>query len=199
VDPKKIEYATGKESFIQNGTASVLKLLDFWAWAYSDYFSNTARGVLAEFLVAKALGIDLHKPRDGWAKYDLTYREKGIEVKSASYHQRWRQKKMSNISFVIPKTKAWDEENGFSDTEAKHQAFIYVLCLLAEKDRALVNPLDIDQWKFWVIPTKFFDERKRSQHSITYNSLIKEVGEPVIFTEIRSKVDDLIDRHCTKE
>ncbi|UCE99369.1 MAG: hypothetical protein JSV82_09450 [Planctomycetota bacterium] len=193
MEPIKIKYAAGEEPFIQSGSVSSIKLLDFWAWAYSDCINNTTRGILAEFLVAMALGIDLHKPRDAWAKFDLVYRDKGIEVKSASYHQRWHQEKMSNISFTIPATKAWEEETGFLDTEAKRQAFIYVLCLLSEKTRALVNPLDIDQWVFWVIPTRFFNERKRSQHSITYSSLIKEVGQPVTFAEIRPKVDYLID------
>ncbi len=178
---------------MQSGSVSSLKLLDFWTWAYSDCINNITRGILAEFLVAMALGIDLHKPRDAWAKFDLAYRDKGIEVKSASYHQRWHQEKMSNISFTIPATKAWEEETNILDPEAKRQAFMYVLCLLSEKTRNLVNPLDIDQWVFWVIPTRFFNDRKRSQHSITYNSLIKEVGQPVTFTEIRPKVDYLID------
>jgi hypothetical protein len=193
MDPIKINYATGDEHFIQNGSISSLRLIDFWSWAYSDCINNTARGVLAEFLVASALGINLHKPRDAWAKYDLTYRDKGIEIKSASYHQRWHQKKMSNISFSTRATRAWDEETNIQDSESKHQAFIYVLCLLAEKTRNLVNPLDINQWVFWVLPTRFFESRKRSQHSITYNSLIKEVGQTVTFAEIRPKVDYLID------
>ncbi|MGD0572847.1 MAG: hypothetical protein ABSB11_07470 [Sedimentisphaerales bacterium] len=72
MDPRKIEYATGEEHFRQSGSVISLKLLDFWAWAYSDYFSNTARGVLAEFIVARALEIDLHEPRKAWAKFDLT-------------------------------------------------------------------------------------------------------------------------------
>ncbi len=187
-----IRYATGDEQFTIKDLPHYLKLVDFWAWAYSDCINNTTRGVLAEFLVAVALGIDLRKPRDAWAKFDLIYRKKGIEVKSASYHQRWFQKKMSNIQYNIPATRAWDEENNIQDKEAKRQADIYVLCLLSEKHRELVNPLNIDQWVYWVIPTKFFNERKRSQYSITYNSLIKEVGEPVSFSEIRKNVDKLI-------
>ena len=29
---------------------------DFWRWAFSDLRDNTTRGILAEFLVAKAVG-----------------------------------------------------------------------------------------------------------------------------------------------
>ncbi len=192
IDPITIKYANGNEDFIRDGSSNGLKLIDFWAWAYSDCINNTNRGVLAEFLVATALGIDLHKPRDAWAKYDITYRGVGVEVKSAGYHQRWYQKKMSKISFNVPTTRAWDEKTNKQDAESKRQAFIYILCLLAEKKRDIVNPLNINQWLFWVIPTNFFDARQRSQHSITYNSLVKEVGEPVSFDEIKPLADNLI-------
>ena len=117
---------------------------------------------------------NLKNARDAWAKYDLEYRGKGVEVKSASYHQKWSQKKLSSISFGVAPTRAWDEESNTYETEAKRQAFVYVLCLLAEKNRKFVNPLDVGQWEFWVISTKSLNDRKRSQHSITYNSLIKE-------------------------
>lgn len=193
MDPIKIKYSDGNEDFILNGSISGFKLIDFWSWAYSDFVNNTTRGVMAEFLVAAALGINLRKPRDAWAKFDINYRDVGVEVKSASYHQRWYQKRMSNINFNVPATRAWDEKTNIQDTESKRQAFMYVLCLLSEKDRERVNPLIIDQWKFWIVPTIFFDTRQRSQHSITYNSLVSEVGNPVSFNEIKSLADSLID------
>ena len=192
MDPIKTEYATGNERFILKGSDSDLCLINFWAWAYSDCLTNTHRGVLAEFLVASALGIDLKQPREAWAKFDLTYRGKGVEVKSASYHQSWYQKEMSKINFVIPRTRAWDADTNRLDSEIKRQARFYVLCLLSEQDRRSVNPLDIDQWRFWVVPTCFFNDRKRSQHSIGYNSLISEVGQPVGFGNLQEKADALI-------
>ena len=30
---------------------------EFWEWAYDDLLTNTTRGVLAEYIVATALGI----------------------------------------------------------------------------------------------------------------------------------------------
>lgn len=39
----------------------------------------------------------------------MTYNGYGVEVKSASYHQRWSQKKMSAINYNIPSTRAWNE------------------------------------------------------------------------------------------
>ena len=188
-----IAYSSGKEKFVRDKKTEDFNLLDFWSWAYSDCINNTTRGVLAEFLVAKALKINLDKPRDAWAKYDLTYKKRyGVEVKSASYHQRWSQKKMSAINYNVSSTKAWDENTNIQEKDSKRQSSFYVLCILAEKNRPLVNPLNIDQWRFWVVPTQFFDKRKRSQTSITYNSLIEEVGESISFKEIKSSVDKLI-------
>lgn len=195
VDPIPITYASATQPFHRSGAASNLTILDFWAWAYSDCINNTTRGVLAEFLVAAALNLNLKLPRDAWAKFDLTYRSHPLEVKSASYHQRWHQDKLSSINFSVRKTRAWDSDTNRQADTAKRQAFAYVLCLLAEKQRENVDPLDLDQWRFWAISTAFFDDRARSQHSITYNSLCREIGDPVTFSDLRKSVDALIDNN----
>ena len=192
MEPIQIKFASGDESISSKNLGVQASLKDFWAWAYSDCLNNTTRGVLAEFIVALALGIDVKKPRDAWAKYDLEYNGIGIEVKSASFHQRWAQKKLSSIQFHIPATRAWTATDNSMEDEARRQAALYVLCLLSEKERSLVNPLDLDQWKFWVVPTIFFDRRKRSQKSITYNSLIVEKGEPIQFSRLKSSVDEVL-------
>ena len=61
---------------------------NFWQWAYSDLVNNTTRGVLAEYLVGKALGLPLDQPRQAWDDFDLTYEGVGVEVKSCAYLQR---------------------------------------------------------------------------------------------------------------
>ena len=45
---------------------------EFYAWAYGDLFTNTTRGVLAEYIVATALGIHQTK-RVAWNQYDLEF------------------------------------------------------------------------------------------------------------------------------
>jgi hypothetical protein len=194
MDPIPIEYLRGDKPFIIEDAPSKYTLLDFWSWAFSDVLTNTTRGMVAEFIIATALGIDIKKPRDGWAKFDLTYKNHGIEVKSASYHQRWYQHRISTISFNIPKRKGWDANTNKFDAMPRRQADIYVLSLLAEKYREKVNPLNMDQWIFWVVDTSFFDNRARSQHSITYNSLLKEIGKPIRYNQLKIAIDSLIEK-----
>ena len=51
---------------------------DFYAWAYGDLFTNTTRGVLAEYIVATALGLHETK-RVAWNQYDLEIDGAGID------------------------------------------------------------------------------------------------------------------------
>jgi hypothetical protein len=79
---------TGAEPFIADGRPTGMTLADFWAWSRSDLLDNTERGVLAEFIVAAAVGIPTAGVREGWAAWDLTTTDGvRIEVKSAAYLQ----------------------------------------------------------------------------------------------------------------
>jgi hypothetical protein len=193
MQPINSKLANGEETLIVGGENSGLTLRDFWAWAYSDCLINTSRGVLAEFLVATALGLDIRLPRMAWASYDLTYRNRGIEVKSASYHQSWYQKSMSKISFSVPATRSWDDSTNILAEKPNRDADAYVLALLAEQNRHRINPLNTDQWQFWVVATRFFNERRRSQTDITLASLRREVGGPCEYGDIKKAVDQVID------
>ena len=193
MEPIPIEYSRGESKFTSTETEVDVTLLDFWSWAFSDVLTNTTRGILAEFIVAAALGINTRQPRDASAKFDLEYRNHGIEVKSSSYHQRWFQKQMSAVSFDVPARRAYDASTNELAAQSRRHADLYVLCLLSEKQRDRVDPLNLDQWRFWAIDTHFLNHRKRSQKSITYNSLIREVGEPVSFNQIKRSVDNILD------
>jgi hypothetical protein len=61
----KVTVKTGDECFHSIGASLGYTLLDFWRWSASDLVSNATRGRLAEFIVAKALGISVNAVRDG--------------------------------------------------------------------------------------------------------------------------------------
>jgi hypothetical protein len=55
------------------GAETPFSIGEFWQWAFSDLQENITRGVLAEFLVAKALGISL-LVRQTWDDYGAQIR-----------------------------------------------------------------------------------------------------------------------------
>jgi len=168
----KAEAKTGNEILSFNGCEVGYSLSDFWKWSVSNLISNATRGKLAEFIVGSAVGINPTDLRDEWDAYDLkTIEGIKIEVKSASYIQTWKQKDYSPIIFTIKPAKFWDSENNFTETEPKRHADVYVFCLLANKDQMTIDPLKLEQWEFFVLPTNALNNYTRSQSSITLKSL----------------------------
>lgn len=174
----EVKPKTGAEKFHRNGFEEEFSVLDFWRWSTSDLVINITRGIVAEFIVAQALGAK-EQVRIEWAPFDITTPEGiSVEVKSASYFQSWDQDKLSTIQFNYEKTTPLDEENGGYRGEIRHAAKVYVFALLKEKDdKSKVDPLNLEQWTFYVVPTKSLENRKRSQQSITLHSLEVEKGD----------------------
>ena len=180
---------SGQEHFRYDGQDLNFALLDFWQWAVSDLVSNATRGRLAEYIVGRALGIAGEGVRDEWAAYDLVTPEGfRIEVKSAAYLQSWHQRQYSTVLFNVCPSRAWDPETNLRAAESKRQAQIYVLALLAHQEKATLDPMDLDQWLFYVVPSVVLNARTRSQHSITLASLTKLGVPPIRFADLRDAV-----------
>lgn len=187
----EIQPKSGNETFHLNGKNLGMDLLSFWRWSSSDLVSNATRGVLAEFIVANALDIISPPVRSEWDAYDLeTDTGIKIEVKSAAYIQSWHQAKLSRISFQVQMKLAWDANTNRRENKARRPADVYVFALLAHQDKKTVDPLNLEQWKFYVLPTETLNKRKRSQHSITLKSLEKLCGGAVKFTELKTAVTE---------
>lgn len=173
---------TGAERFCCGDREMDFTLLDFWQWADSDVLGNTSRGRIAEFIVARALGLGITDVQNEWEPFDLKTPDGiKVEVKSAAYVQSWFQKKLSQISFVVPPRRGWDAETNKVEQEVKRHADVYVLALLVHQDKSSINPLDLSQWEFYVIPTGKLNGRTRSQYSITLKSLKQLCPTPVTF------------------
>jgi hypothetical protein len=183
------EPRRGDEPLHSGGKSLAISVLDFWRWSASDLLSNATRGRFAEFIVANALGIPLDQVRDEWGAFDLLTPEGiKVEVKSAAYIQSWYQSKPSIISFRVPKTRAWNAETNVQEVEAHRQADVYVFALLAHTNQTTIDPLDVSQWQFFILPTSVLDSRTRSQHSITLRTLVSLSGGAVTYSELRRAV-----------
>ena len=85
----EVKRQAGTERFCAVGRDLEFDLLSFWQWSCSDLLSNATRGIVAEFLVARALGTAVYGVRYEWAAHDLEAPDGiTIEVKSAAYLQR---------------------------------------------------------------------------------------------------------------
>tara|TARA_B100001123_G_C14739093_1_gene800185 strand:- start:8 stop:616 length:609 start_codon:yes stop_codon:yes gene_type:complete len=179
------------EKFVdeENTTTISATVGDFWQWAYSDLVSNTDRGILAEYIVAIALGID-DTVRVPWGPYDLrTSTGTKVEVKSGSYIQSWNQSEHSKIQFSIKKTLEWIPDTNSFGGDRKRQADMYVFCHLSHPTKEDINPLNLGQWDFYVIPTVTLDTEMKDAGSISL-ARVKKYSEKYSFRELKSVCEE---------
>lgn len=162
---------------------------DFWRWAYSDFLSNAQRGVLAEYIVGKALDC-LKEKRLEWDAHDLqTDNGIKIEVKSAAYIQSWNQQKLSDIRFNIAKKQSWFAETNTTNAVRERSADMYVFCVLAETNRDKINPLDTDQWFLMVLPAETINKTFGNQKTIGLSTLERIGTIRIAFQELKAAIE----------
>lgn len=190
----RIQHKTGDEPFRLDGCPIEFRLLNFWQWLASDLVDNALRGALAEYIVACDLGI-ADSTRPGWNAYDLiTVEGIKVEVKSASYLQSWKQAAPSKICFDIRPTYGWDAATNTSGTERKRQAEVYVFCLLAHADKSTLDPLNLAQWEFYVLPSSVLDNRLPNQKTVSLAGLLRMGPVKVGFGNISSTIESLTNK-----
>ena len=195
----KSEKKQGTEKIITPGGKRVAELTDFWRWAYSDLIGNAERGALAEYLVACALGIQ-DSVRISWDKYDLLLKDNiAIEVKTSGYIQTWEQKKLSKITFGIAPTYGWDSKSNEYDSYQKRQSDIYVFCVHKHTEQKTINPLLIEQWDFYVIPTKLLDEKFGKQKTVSLSALVKAGAELCKYDSLKKRITELCETDKSNE
>ena len=174
-----LSQKSGDEKFTSGGRRMDLSLSDFWKWSVSDLISNATRGILAEFIVASALGVD-HPVREEWAAFDLeTPSGVKVEVKSAAYMQSWAQNAPSKISFKCGETVQGSDKKRWADR--------YVFALLHHDKREALDPMNLDQWEFYVLPTSTLNAR--SGRSLSLKSL-QALTSPLTYAQLSEQASD---------
>ncbi len=180
-----ISLLNGDERFSSNGHDFGFDVRDFWRWSFSNLVSNATRGVLAEYIVAKAMGINTNSARVEWDPYDLVTDEGiKIEVKASGYLQSWHQSKLSNIRFSVRSAQVFDPDTNSRFTESARSAHVYVFALHHHRDKGTVNPLDVTQWSFYAVPTSALPAQK----SISLARLSDLGFEPLAYNEVAESV-----------
>jgi hypothetical protein len=137
---------TGTERFVGLDAT----VMDFWRWAFSDLRDNTTRGILAEFLVAKAVG-DERSLRIGWDNFDAQAPDgTAIEVKCSAFLQSWTQKRHSSLVFGRLSAREFDATRNEYSVDARVRADVFVFAVQTQREPAAYDVLDISHWEFWV-------------------------------------------------
>ena len=186
-------FLADNERFRGSGIESPLSLRDYWRWSASSLMDNTARGLVAEFLVATALkGYIPDQPRVEWDAYDfmakIDGRKVSIEVKSSAYVQSWEQRRYSNLQFNIRSTRKPDPDKPGTYSGERCRADIYVFCALVEKKTCEhVVVLNTDNWRFRVIPQERL-RRLRDQKTIAWSSLERLPSGAFGYDQLRQRI-----------
>jgi hypothetical protein len=165
---------------------------DFWSWAFSDIVSNATRGVYAEFLVAKCLGLE-SLSRLEWDKADLEYGESLIEVKSSAYLQSLRHDKLSDIQFDVGKKRILIDGTNKYEPIPRRCAHCYVFALHAAKDETVADPLIVTQWRFFVMSVSEVANSFGRQKSAAL-ARIESVDTETSYGRLRAVIDDKLRR-----
>lgn len=159
----------------------------FWAWALGDLRLNANRGLLAQFLVARALG-DARERDDGWGNFDVETPEGiWVEVKASGYLQSWKQKGLSTISFSGLKARSWEAETGYSP-HPEFRSDVYVFAVHTCQDPSIYDPLEVNAWDFYVLPAGTV--RRLDQRSIRLSRLHTLAPPPTKWPGLRQAVLD---------
>ncbi|MBB4931238.1 hypothetical protein F4561_002058 [Lipingzhangella halophila] len=132
------------------------------------------------------------KTRLEWDGHDLLTPEGRIEVKSAAYLQSWEQKELSRIVFDIKPAEGWDHATNTHYRERTRRSEAYVFCLLKHKDKATVDPLNLDQWEFYVMATSRLTAAVGNQKTISRDSLRKHQPANASFANLREHVAEAL-------
>lgn len=198
------QLLSGNEMFTLNGTPQGFDVRSFWRFQFSNL--SDMQGEVGEFVVSMALNNVLPNNKCGWTHWDINYGATKVEVKTTSYYQPWRSKKtdaegneVENISehraFSIRKShKDWNDPT----SELIRHSDIYIFVLDIGKTETTANPLHLENWRFWVIPTKLINDKCNDNKSISLGK-VKRLAkmrhfpeDGVGFADLRQAVDNAI-------
>ena len=180
----------GDEPFEYHGFSIGITMQDFWQYQFSNIYDIQEH--IAEFLVAKALGIAKPYNRSGWTPYDILYKGKvRIEVKETGYYYSWQPKGKTSKrrSFSIANAQCKDDKDNII---MKRQSDIYVFCLNTGEKEKESNPLELEHWEFYVVPTDVINARCGNNLTISLGKVAQLATKATSFENLKEDIDKAI-------
>ena len=193
---KSLGLLSGKETFNVDNKSIGFTVHDFWRFQFSNLWDM--QGEVGEFVVSMALGNIEPDNKCGWTQYDINYRYKRIEVKTTAYYQPWKEEGQpvsQKRTFSI--RKAHEDEEDMNSPLIRNNE-VYVFCLILGETQEESNPLVLEHWEFYVIPTYIINMECGDNKSISLSKVKKlmkkwygsETG--LTFNELKRAVDKAI-------
>lgn len=187
-----MDLLTGKEKFKLSGKDTDIDVTSFWSYSFSNLMDKEDE--IAEFLVAKALGIDEPSNKLYWTLYDILYRNTRIEVKQTSFYHGWTKERSKTLAFDIAPRDGSNREEPFCEPGLHRQNDIYVFCIVDGGSFEDSYPLNLDAWKFYIIPTSVINENfPETQGKVSVSVIEKQYSTYLCrFDEIAARVNSII-------
>ena len=201
-----IVFLSGTEEFTLKGENAGFNVLDLWRFQFSNL--PDMEGRVGEFIVAMALKKEKPDNNNGWTYWDIDYRGKRIEVKTTSYYKPYRGDNNYSEVRTFGIQKAYPNEDGSAQIysnvnktkEKVRNNDIYVFVLNNGKTKKDSDPLKLENWEFYVIPTVFIDEEFGDNKTISL-SKVKKLSKKITGSEnglsydkLKDAVDKVIDK-----
>lgn len=195
-----VQRLAGDEVF--SGGEADMTVLDFWQWAYSSLNANVERGKLAEYLVARAVGVaGAPHVQEAWGDWDVLAPDgTKIEVKCSSYIQDWDQNDYSRIVFGGLKARELYYSEAVKPaaeiSDANYKADIYVLALQHHREHASFSVRDLGQWTFYVLTRDELRDVARDAKSVSIATLIKGGVAGVPYSDLCESIRTAVARRA---
>ena len=130
-----------------------------------------------------------------WTLWDTTYRNKRIEVKATAYYHLWNAN--GNISkqrsFGITMAHGSYDVEKSGNKDFCRQNDVYVFCLNTGITKETSNPLNLNNWEFYIVPTAVINKKCGNNKTISLGR-IKSLGfSAKRYDEIKTVIDKMID------
>lgn len=184
---------TGKEKFLFDQKELDFDLTDFWRFQYSNIYS--LHGEMAEFVIARTLGITEAQNSEYWTLWDISYRQARIEVKATAYYHLWNEggKISRQRTFSIAPANGSYDVAVSGNNELRRQNHLYVFCLINGETKETANPMDLENWEFYVVPTAFLDQHCQNNKTISLGRIRSFGFQKIDYGHLKQEIDRVID------
>lgn len=179
---------TGKESITLGGESTDFTVLDFWRFQFSSIYHMQEE--IAEFIVSMALGLKAPHNKNLWTTWDIDYRGKRIEIKETGYYHSFNEEGRVSQQRTFGITKAYSRYKD-NQSDYKRQNDVYVFCLNIGDTREASNPLELNHWRFWVIPTETINRLCGDNKTISLVRIKKITGlnDGIGYADLKAAID----------